>query len=339
MSRHDTTYLTSLQREILCGLTAGSLTTLIVHPLDLLKVRVQLLASNKTIHNKGYLFIIKDLIHTAKIHHNRNKFWENLIKESYRGLPINLIGNTVAWGLYFGLYNHSKSYIFDNWHKINPSSDKKEPNKSSVFLVSGLFSGVMTTLLTNPLWVIKTRIMSTSKTNSHSYTSIMNGFKSIMKEEGPRALWKGLVPSLFGVSQGALYFMVYDNLKLKFNIYNDKNNHYEQEKSRLRKKTENYKIIFITSISKMISVSAVYPFQLLKANLQIIKSLHNTNNNRNSSTVTTKVHNERFLTLTKQIYKDNGFKGLYKGLLANLIRAVPSTCITFCIYENLKAFL
>lgn len=71
----------------------------------------------------------------------------------------------------------------------------------------------------------------------------------------------------------------------------------------------------------MISVTLVYPFQLLKSNLQSFRA---------------KEQNFKFIPLIKLIITNDGFLGLYKGLSANLVRAIPSTCITFCVYENLK---
>ncbi|CCC68743.1 hypothetical protein NCAS_0B06590 [Naumovozyma castellii] len=305
--------LTPIQKEIISGLSAGSLTTLIVHPLDLIKVRLQLLATTTTQqHQKGYTYLINELINNSKKMGSQGPIY-NLIKESYRGLPINLLGNAVAWSLYFTIYNSTKDYMFQNNYLHN--------NNTTIFLTSGLISGISTTLLTNPLWVIKTRIMSTSRHHKDSYKSIRHGFKSLLTKEGPKAIWMGLLPSLLGVSQGAIYFMIYDNLKLHFNV--------NLNKSKKDNANANLKIVLISSLSKMLSVMSVYPFQLLKSNLQTFRSV--TNN--------IPQNDYHFITLIRKIYRDNGIKGLYKGLSANLLRAIPSTCITFCIYENFKSKL
>ncbi|EJT42060.1 FLX1-like protein [Saccharomyces kudriavzevii IFO 1802] len=305
---------TPLQKEIISGLTAGSITTLVVHPLDLLKVRLQLSATNAQKVHYGPSTVIQEIVRSSVSNRHRTL---NVVNELYRGLTINLCGNAIAWGVYFGLYGVTKELIYKlvagpEQSQLKGASNDHKMN-SLIYLSAGAASGSMTAILTNPIWVIKTRIMSTSKGAEGSYTSIYNGVQRLLRTEGIRGLWKGLVPALFGVSQGALYFTVYDTLKQK----------------RLRRKDENgqnshlttLETIEITSLGKMISVTMVYPFQLLKSNLQSFKANE---------------QNFRLLPLIRLIVANDGFVGLYKGLSANLVRAIPSTCITFCVYENLK---
>ena len=76
-------------------------------------------------------------------------------------------------------------------------------------------------------------------------------------------------------------------------------------------------------IAKMISMSLIYPLQLLKSNQQSIEA---------SSTR----EYQSMRKLVPFIIKQNGIQGLYKGLLTNLFKSVPSTCITFYIYETVN---
>ncbi|CAI4391223.1 ADE_G0025670.mRNA.1.CDS.1 [Saccharomyces cerevisiae] len=302
---------TPLQKEVISGLSAGSVTTLVVHPLDLLKVRLQLSAISAQKAHYGPFMVIKEIIRSSA---NSGR---SVTNELYRGLSINLFGNAIAWGVYFGLYGVTKELIYKSVAKPEETQLKGVGNdhkmNSLIYLSAGASSGLMTAILTNPIWVIKTRIMSTSKGAQGAYTSMYNGVQQLLRTDGFQGLWKGLVPALFGVSQGALYFAVYDTLK--------------QRKLRRKRENEldihltNLETIEITSLGKMISVTLVYPFQLLKSNLQSFRA------------------NEqkfRLFPLIKLIIANDGFVGLYKGLSANLVRAIPSTCITFCVYENLK---
>lgn len=293
--------LTPLQKEVVAGLTAGTLTTITVHPLDLVKIRLQLLATSA--HRYGYREVAQSIVSSSQRSH--------ILKEAYRGLGINLVGNALAWGVYFGLYREAKDLIYgwaiQDCDQVVKFTDRDGKMSSLMYLGAGASSGLLTAILTNPIWVLKTRIMSTSSYASGSYRSTWDGVKRLLQDEGARAMWHGLLPSMFGVSQGAIYFMIYDTLKNRFSSVryregrtNDSNNN---------PRLKNTETIAMTTLSKMISVSTVYPFQLLKSNLQSFQSA---------------TEKYTLYRLANRIYKLEGIGGFYRGLSANLIRSIPS---------------
>ena len=75
--------------EITAGFTAGVVSTLAVHPFDVVKTRLQVNQSAKA-QVGGSIRIFRDIL--------RN---EGLWTGAYRGLTPNLVGNSVSWGLYF----------------------------------------------------------------------------------------------------------------------------------------------------------------------------------------------------------------------------------------------
>ena len=81
------------------------------------------------------------------------------------------------------------------------------------FVASGA-SGILTAVLTNPIWVVKTRMLSTSRDAPGAYKSIAQGTRLLYRDEGIKGFYRGLVPSLFGVSHGAIQFMAYEQLKI-----------------------------------------------------------------------------------------------------------------------------
>lgn len=303
----DNKEFTILQKEIISGLTAGSITSIVVHPLDLIKLRLQLLSTDKTNSStqnnlQKYKHVIRNITTPGGNH--------LLINGLYRGLTINVLGNSIAWALYFASYKSFKTII-------GTSTNSNDWDNSMTYLFSGGLAGIFTSIITNPIWVLKTRIMSTNKYSfNKSYDSITSTFKSLITREGYKSLLKGLTPSILGVSQGAIYFMIYDTLKQKK----------VQNNNEISERLSTKDTIIITSISKMISTSSVYPLQLLKSNLQSTNMIHT------NSKMTT-------VNLATTIFKQKGIKGLYNGLATNLFKAVPTTCITFTIYEAMKSYL
>ena len=74
--------------QSLAGFTAGGLSTLILHPLDLIKIRFQVAQ-----HHQSTRQLILSLIQSHGY------------KSLYRGVIPNFAGSTLSWGLYFGWYS------------------------------------------------------------------------------------------------------------------------------------------------------------------------------------------------------------------------------------------
>ena len=70
----------------------------------------------------------------------------------------------------------------------------------------------MTQIVTNPIWVAKTRLQSQKLHNIKDYRNIIDALVKIFQREGMYGLFKGLVPSLFGVSHFMIYMPLYDYL-------------------------------------------------------------------------------------------------------------------------------
>ena len=108
-------------------------------------------------------------------------------------------------------------------------------------------AGLITLLLTNPIWVVKTRLCLQCDENTayvspenkrykykyiHSadkpaqnvakriYTNIRGIADALVKTyqyEGIRGLYRGFVPGVLGVSHSAVQFMVYGQMKTAYN--------------------------------------------------------------------------------------------------------------------------
>jgi solute carrier family 25 (mitochondrial folate transporter), member 32 len=186
---------------------------------------------------------------------------------------------------------------------------------------------MLTALLTNPIWVIKTRMLSTGSATPGAYRSMLDGAQRIWKDEGARGFWRGLLPSLFGISHGAVQFAVYEQLK-------------ERRRGQLLAKRDgggsgrrvggraaelsNADYLLLSGTSKVVAGAATYPYQVVRVRLQSYEA---------ESTYRGAVD------AVVQTWKREGLRGFYKGLGPNLVRVLPSTCVTFLVYENTKWYL
>ena len=76
--------------QLVAGFGAGAVTTLCLHPLDLVKTRMQLQYHAKT----------TTWSELVSIHRQRG------LRGLYQGFSANLAGGTASWGFYFMWYNY-----------------------------------------------------------------------------------------------------------------------------------------------------------------------------------------------------------------------------------------
>lgn len=229
----------------------------------------------------------------------------------YRGLGVNLVGNSAGWALYFVWYDQAKRAI-RTYRNYSPSQELTVVD----YLSASAASGVLSAVLTNPIWVVKTRMLSTAATDKGAYPGLYQGVRSILQNEGIRGCFHGLTPTLVGVSHGSLYFLAYEKL----------NTWRRKRKAAQGKGTElsNIDTIINTTLSKFFAGTATYPHQVLRARMQA-----------HGSHVSAQP-NVGLINLVKNIWHNEGALGFYKGMFPNLLRVVPSACITFLVYENVK---
>ncbi|KAI7903264.1 mitochondrial carrier domain-containing protein [Cokeromyces recurvatus] len=237
---------------------------------------------------------------------------EGVWKGLYRGVTPNMAGATFSWGFYFGWYSLIKKYM-----------EKDQSGKLSAIqhLTASAEAGALTAFMANPLWVVKTRMCTTTQHTPDAYTGLLNGLKRLYVEEGIRGLYRGMVPALFGVSHGAIQFMVYEEMKKKRNEVRHKKG--LNSMNELNAQLSQTEYLTMAAISKVTATVITYPYQVLKSRLQ----------NR-----ATRDTYKGVIDCSKKMIQTEGYMGFYKGLAPNIIRVLPGTCVTFLVYENLTQY-
>ena len=73
----------------------------------------------------------------------------------------------------------------------------------SVNLLAGAISGMISSLCTQPFDVMKTRMIMGRGRDYEKYRTLTQTVKTVVKEEGFFALWKGVTPALWRVVPSA----------------------------------------------------------------------------------------------------------------------------------------
>ncbi|KAE8260856.1 hypothetical protein A4X13_0g73 [Tilletia indica] len=139
------------------------------------------------------------------------KIWiEDGFKGFYRGLGPTIFGYLPTWAIYFSVYDACKDTLASTLHLNYGHSEFVN------HIVAAMAAGAASTVCTSPLWVVKTRFMlqTSADTNGKRYRHTGDAFVQIWRTEGWRGFYKGLLPSLFGVSHVAVQFPLYEQFKV-----------------------------------------------------------------------------------------------------------------------------
>lgn len=156
-----------LKWEIIAGSTAGLCQVIVTNPLEVSKIRLQTQGEKLGSNSLSALQIVRSLG----------------IRGLYKGSLACLLRDIPFSSIYFPTYANIKKHIFKFDPNIKGYRKSLEPWE---LLCSGALAGMPAAFLTTPSDVIKTKIQS-----GGTYSGISSTFHRILKEEGPRAFFKG----------------------------------------------------------------------------------------------------------------------------------------------------
>ncbi|KAK4762549.1 hypothetical protein SAY87_013244 [Trapa incisa] len=291
-------------RDLLChagaGAAAGVLAATFVCPLDVIKTRFQV---------HGLAALGRDNIKGSIIIGSLEQIFQREgIRGMYRGLAPTVLALLPNWAVYFTVYEHLKSLLGAN--------DRNHLSLGeNVIAASG--AGVATTIATNPLWVVKTRLqIQGMRPGIVPYRSTLSGLTRIAHEEGIRGLYSGLVPALAGISHVAIQFPIYEKIK----------KYLADRESITMDKLSASDVAVASSVSKIFASTLTYPHEVVRARLQE-QGLHS--EKRYSGAV----------DCIQKVFQQEGISGFYRGCATNLVRTTPAAVITFTSFEMIHRFL
>ncbi|PGH16418.1 hypothetical protein AJ79_01749 [Helicocarpus griseus UAMH5409] len=332
-----------------CGASAGVASGIVTCPLDVIKTKLQAQGGFQTRRNgklveSGTLY--RGMIGTGKM------IWRDEgIRGLYRGLGPMLLGYLPTWAVYLTVYDRSREYFYkqtDNWWLARG--------------YASLTAGACSTIATNPIWVIKTRLMSQSfrpTSNGYKapwyYKNTLDAARKMYASEGIRAFYSGLTPALLGLSHVAIQFPLYEYFKMGFTGYGigehpDAGN------------THWIGISAATFFSKICASTATYPHEVLRTRLQTQQrstapadssegvafrgGLQRPQDHgrppgtgagaSSSDGMANRPRYRGVIRSCQMILKEEGWRAFYAGIGTNLFRAVPSAMTTMLTYEYLR---
>nr|POE75071.1 mitochondrial nicotinamide adenine dinucleotide transporter 1 [Quercus suber] len=334
------------------GAVAGMASGIVTCPLDVIKTKLQAQGSFANPGLKGAgppaSVMYHGMLGTAKTIIRQDGF-----KGMYRGLGPMLLGYLPTWAVYMSVYDSSRQYFFQ--HGYDNDSGRQFVGR----IYASLCAGACSTLTTNPIWVIKTRLMSQVSKSAKDgvktpwqYSSTFDAARKMYAAEGIKAFYSGLTPALLGLTHVAIQFPLYEYFKQKFTGLEMGETPAEHGKS-----AENTAgILLATFLSKVCATTATYPHEVLRTRLQTQQrnahpdSGHGLAPQSQSSTVNSSgqsVHPATspsfqpkyrgVIQSVQMIYREEGWRAFYNGMGTNMIRAVPAAMTTMLTFESVKS--
>ncbi|CAE6461355.1 unnamed protein product [Rhizoctonia solani] len=276
----------------IAGAGAGLVSSVVTCPLDVIKTKLQ--AQSIAHGSHGYLGI-RDTI--ASILRNQG------LRGLYRGLGPTILGYLPTWAIYFSVYDETKKRLGDNEYGDSSVRDGRLGKRQAwaTHIISAMTAGASGTIATSPLWVIKTRFM-TQPQDELQYRHTWDAFRTIYRSEGWRAFYRGLFPSLLGVTHVAVQFPLYEQLKHWF----------ADRRGITTVQLSSGTILLCSALSKMTASIATYPHEVIRTRLQIQRNPHS-----------------GALTDTRT------YRGFVQTTIRVVRREVPNAAVTLVTYELL----
>jgi adenine nucleotide transporter 17 len=201
-------------------------------PLDAIRTRQQAAAGRQSAEERQLSTGTWDALRRVV----REEGWTSL----YRGLGAVQTTMGISYFVYFFAYEGLKQAV----SRTASGAMASGPGLSPLANVAVAWAaGSANVLLTTPMWVVNTRMKVQGRTlgprvrpepkrgatgarpgvpakaaeedvaKTRPYRNILDGLLRILREEGPRALWAGTLPSLVLVCNPSIQFLVYEQLK------------------------------------------------------------------------------------------------------------------------------
>ncbi|CAN8075259.1 unnamed protein product [Agarophyton chilense] len=295
--------------SLIAGGIAGSFSATITCPMEVVKTHLQASkgGSEVALAAKGPFSIARNIARVEGL------------KGFFRGLMPTLIGILPARATYFWAYATTKSSLTSRFGE-----------SPVVHMLSAAAAGISSNTLTNPIWLMKSRVQlqaGASETNPLVYKGYRDAMVRIFREEGMAGFFKGLSASYWGVTEGALHFVVYERIKAKLiaeNRLKIARGDYLRDNAPARdpERLTSLQYLSAAAFSKLVASMATYPHEVVRLRM------------REQPKFVGAVPKYRGMIQSLQlIAREEGRKGLYAGMGTHLARVVPNAALMFFTYE------
>ncbi|KAF9167489.1 hypothetical protein DFQ27_001013 [Actinomortierella ambigua] len=223
------------------------------------------------------------------------------VRGLYSGLDSALFGISLTNYTYYYFYEFTKSII----NKVQMSTLEQ--------MSAGAVAGAATVMITNPIWVVNTRIATRNAASpSARPMGTVETAMQMIRESGFKSFWQGVTPALILVINPIIQYTVFEKLKDRI------------AKTRALSSVD---FFILGAISKLAATAITYPYIVVKSRMQLKQSDD---------------AKERYSSIMdgfRKIIKHEGIAGLYKGIESKLLQSILTASFLFMAQASLVEYV
>ncbi|XP_061957108.1 mitochondrial adenine nucleotide transporter ADNT1-like [Populus nigra] len=310
--------LLSICKSLVAGGVAGGVSRTAVAPLERLKILLQV----QNPHSIKYNGTIQGLKYIWRTEGLRGMF---------KGNGTNCARIVPNSAVKFFSYEEASKRIL--WFYRQQTGNDDAQLTPLLRLGAGACAGIIAMSATYPMDMVRGRLTVQTDKSPRQYRGIAHALSTVLKEEGPRALYKGWLPSVIGViPYVGLNFSVYESLKdwlLKTNPFG------LVEDNELGVTTR----LACGAAAGTVGQTVAYPLDVIRRRMQMVGWKDAASIVTGDGRSKAPLEYSGMVDAFRKTVRHEGFGALYKGLVPNSVKVVPSIAIAFVTYEMVKDVL
>ncbi|KAI8906025.1 mitochondrial carrier domain-containing protein [Gorgonomyces haynaldii] len=221
----------------------------------------------------------------------------------FRGLSAPLMGSMVENSVLFISYN----FIQDQIKRIS-NLDQARPLSLGNMCLAGALSGAVVSFVLTPVELIKCQLQVMQQHQARGPFSLL---VHTLRNKGILGLYRGHFGTLMReVAGGAAWFGVYES-SVKFLL--------DRNPGCTKQDLSPFSLMTAGALAGMAYNAALFPADVVKSRQQ-----------------TSSLRNPRFMDVAKTLYRQEGWRGFYRGFGITICRSAPTSGIIFLTYETLS---
>ncbi|XP_014331634.1 mitoferrin-2-like [Xiphophorus maculatus] len=290
--------------HMLAGAVAGIMEHCLMYPVDCVKTRMQSLHPEPGARYRNVMDALRQIVRTEGL-------WRPI-----RGVNVLAVGAGPAHALYFACYEKIKFSLSD---AIHPGTNSHFANG-----VAGCAATVLHDAIMNPAEVVKQRMQMFNS----PYRGVLDCMGSLLRQEGPAAFYRSYTTQLtMNVPFQALHFMTYEYLQELLNPHRQYNPSSH---------------VVSGALAGALAAAATTPLDVCKTllNTQEAQAVHVIQAGAAATAAAASGPESRYISglseAFRTVYRTGGVPAFFKGVQARVIYQMPSTAISWSVYEFFK---